>query len=115
MNGDLTHHVKRGDTAPEFRVRVLDGTTPINLASAQEVRLAIVDPRDPSALLVDAVMTVDDQDDFTGRVSYGWDPDDLSIAGIYRGDIKVSWPDGTTQTFPSDGYIRFVVLEDVAL
>lgn len=111
MANNLLFEVKRGDTAPLFRAQCLDGTTPISLATAATVKLLV---RNSTGVIVNAVMTVEDQTANTGWVRRSWQATDLAVAGTYQGEVEVTWSDGSKQTFPPQRYITILVYEDIA-
>lgn len=41
-----------------------------------------------------------------GKVFYNWIAEDTEEAGIYLAEWKVTFPDGSKETFPRDGYIE---------
>lgn len=49
-----------------------------------------------------------------GAVSYTWQTNDLAVAGAYQGAMRVTWDDGSLETFPNSGFLPLTVLEDVA-
>lgn len=104
-------HYKRGDTAPRFRARCLNDTTPVNLASAVDVQLLM--RTFAGTTIVDAPMTLEDQTSLPGWVRYDWAAADLDVAGDYRAEVQVTWAGGKVQTFPADGYVTILVHKDL--
>src|SRR5687767_9479024 len=105
-----TVHMKRGDTAPAFRARCLDGDTPVNLTGST-VRFIMEDAS--GVTTVDAAAAPDDQAAQPGWVQYAWSTGDTDTIGAYRAELEVTFPDGTIQTFPQDDYVRVYVLADL--
>lgn len=87
----------QGDTAPDITVTLYkaDGTTPLDLTDA-DVRFQMR-KADDKRFTVDAAATVDD-DPTTGKVSYRWAPEDLSVHGDYQCQWEVTFNDGRIQT-----------------
>lgn len=111
MADALVFEVKRGDTAPAFRARCLNGDTPLDLTGAS-VRFLMRSYRG-TEVLVAGPMTLDDQTTDPGWVRRPWAAGDLATAGTYRAEVEVTWGDGTRQTFPRNGYVNVVVTGDV--
>lgn len=105
-----TFIIKRGDTAPAFRARCLDGSAPVDLTSASQVRLLV---KRSGSVAVSSVMTVEDQATNPGWVHHTWQVGETSAAGNFRGEVEVTWGDGTVQTFPAEGYAPIRVTDDL--
>jgi hypothetical protein len=101
--------LKRGDTAPRFRARVLDGTTPLSLIAAASVKLLMKGNGISLALPV----TIEPQTGNDGWVYRNWAATDLAVAGVYQGELEVTWGDGTIQTFPGDSTFTILVSQDL--
>lgn len=97
--GNLHMDMKFGDTRPVLRTPLLDGSVPVPLASASEVRLLMVRP---DLTLLNKAITIEDPPE-DGIVSYQWVDGDLPEVGIYVFELEVTYPDGTKQTFPVKG------------
>jgi hypothetical protein len=104
-------NLKRGDTAPAFRARCLDGTDPVDLATATSVKFLMRDYA--GQLVVTAPMTIEDQTTSPGWVSRPWQASDLVVADTYSVEVEVTWSNGTVQTFPPSGYATILVSEDL--
>lgn len=103
--------IKRGDTAPTFRAQCLDDTTPVNLTTATSARLLMKSQN--GDLIVAAPVTIEDQNTNPGWVHRAWVAGDTDTADAYRGEVEVTWSDGTVQTFPANGYVTILVLNDL--
>ena len=49
-----------------------------------------------------------------GTVEYRWTGTDTNTVGIYDGEFEVTYGDNKPQTFPSDSYIKIVIVDDIA-
>jgi hypothetical protein len=104
-------NVKRGDTAPYFRARCLDGTDPVDLSTATQVRFLM--SAFGGANVITASMTVEDQEGNPGWVRRNWQPTDLATGGYYHAEVEVTWNDGKVQTFPAEGYVAVNIIDDL--
>jgi hypothetical protein len=104
--------IKRGDTAPPYLVRLTyvaeDGTvTPVNLTGAA---VKVLGQGDTNGMpTINRAATGDDQ----GEVRMDWQTGDTAVAGRFRTEIQVTFPDGSVLTFPADGYLDVVVVPDL--
>lgn len=60
--------------------------------------------------IVDAAATVTDAS--SGEVEYEFDPTETDEDGEFEGEFEVTTSGGIVKTFPHDGYIDIVILED---
>lgn len=99
-----TFYIKQNDTRPALYAQLLQDGSVIDLTGCT-VKLAIrgLPLRD-----------VDITDAETGNVRYDWIAADTANAGIYEAEFEVTFPDGSVQTFPNNGYITIVITEEVA-
>lgn len=101
------HVMKRGDTAPSMVVTItgFDVNTqsvgPVDLTEASEVRVRAVQN---GALLFDRDITATGQAD--GEATVEWQAGDTDQVGYIHCQFKVTWANGTVQTFPEDGTVR---------
>jgi hypothetical protein len=106
----LFFSIKRGDTSPALELQILDGEAPVQgLATASEVRL-LLRANSSVAPLVSAPMAVQNQTLKQGWVSRAWQTGETDVAGSYRGEVQVTWGDGSKTTFPAAGYFTVQVV-----
>jgi hypothetical protein len=105
-----TIHVKRGDAGSVLEQRLLRGTSPIDLSGAS---VRFVMSREPGqSPKVDAAAEVIDPG--AGLVRYRWQAEDLDEPGRYLGEWEVTFVGGGVETYPSRGWLRIVVVPDLA-
>jgi hypothetical protein len=110
---------KRGDTATPLVAWLEDEDGLVSLFGATV--LFLMRPVPESGLTAPVVnapavvvnpAAVEGDADF-GKVRYDWQPDDVAVAGIFRGEFEVTFGVTATETFPSDEYIEIVFLNDL--
>ena len=52
-------------------------------------------------------------DEATGVVQFNWVSGDTNTNGTFEGEFEVTYPDGTIETFPNNGYITIEVTDDI--
>lgn len=107
----MAFYIKQNDTSPSLRAALENGSgDAIDLidASVQFHMRSF----GSSGNVVDAAATVIDA--ATGIVQYNWIADDTDTIGSYEAEFEVTYPDGTIETFPNDGYIRVEITDDIA-
>jgi hypothetical protein len=100
-------YFKVGDTLPavEATLRGNDGE-PVNLAGITSVEFRLFTTAFVEVLVGTAsVITA-----ASGIVRYTWAEDDLDTPGEFLADWRVTYGDGSVETFQNDGYIRIRVL-----
>jgi hypothetical protein len=106
----VTAYVKQGDAGSKITATLYGGDgQPANLTGAT-VRFLMRAPRG-KAPKVNGVALVEDA--AAGVVSYTWQAQDLDAPGTYYAEWEVTYATGAKQTFPSDRYLRVVVLDDL--
>jgi hypothetical protein len=113
---DLTFQIKKGDTykplSLHLKYKTSTGTSAVDLSNATAVfymrlRNAKTNKVDGSACSITGATS--------GYLQYAWADADVNTAGIYDGEVVVTFSDGSEETFPEDDdYIRIVIEEDMA-
>ena len=99
--------IKRGDTSPALRYALLPESVSLVGATVRfQMRLrggaTVIDrPAEVQSLFQPAV------------VAHNWDPGETDIVGRYEAEFRVTYADGTIETFPNLGFIEVFVTEDV--
>jgi Rib/alpha/Esp surface antigen-like repeat protein len=93
-----TFTIKRGDTSPAIRYALEPSDITLLGASVRfQMRLEKKDTViDSPAIIVSELPPV---------VQYIWQNGDTDTAGKYEAEFKVTYPDGSIETFPNDGFI----------
>jgi hypothetical protein len=111
---DTSFSIKRGDTAPALQVQLLDGNQPVQgLASATEVRLLLRTVGGALTPHVSSPMQIQNQTLRQGWVTRAWLTGETDDVAFYRGEVQVTWGDGTITTFPADSYFSVQVVADL--
>ena len=99
--------IKRGDRRPGVTITCANGSTPVDLTVASEVRLL---GKLGSTLVINRVVT----GGADGKVVVEtWQTADTSTAGRLLLEVQVTWSDGTIQTFPGDKYLEVDIIPDL--
>ena len=99
--------IKRGDTSPALRYALLPDSVSLAGASARfQMRLrgdaTVIDrPAEVETVFAPAV------------VAHLWQPGETDTPGRYEAEFRVTYMDGTIETFPNRGFIEVFVTEDV--
>lgn len=107
----MTFIIKQGDTAPRLQAKLLLPTRQAAPIAESSVRFHMR-PSGRNTVAVDAAAVIVDAG--TATVQYNWDAVDTSSTGSYEGEFEVTYPDGTIETFPNDGYIEILIPQQIA-
>lgn len=99
--------IKRKDTRPSLRITCSDDGVPVDLTTAQEVR--VVGVLDEAIKMNRAV-----SGSATGDVVVEWLPTETNTAGRMQVEVQVTWADGGVQTFPGHRYLEVEIIPDLA-
>lgn len=101
-----TFTIKRGDTSPALRFAIEPESTDLTLATCTfQMR-----PR-RGAIAIDSEATVENLSPPVLR--YNWASGDTDATGVYEAEFRVTYADGTVETFPNSGFISVVIKGDV--
>lgn len=107
----MTFYIKENDTTPSIRATLQNGSgDPVDLLDAT-VRFHMRAIGSTTAT-IDANATV--MNASGGIVQYNWQAGDTADVGSYQAEFEVSYSNGTVETFPSSGYIRVEITDDIA-
>jgi hypothetical protein len=105
-------NMKQYDLLPVLRLELLDGTTPVDLTLASEVRLLLKNRS--AGLKVNAVMDkLTQTGDTLGQVEYEWQVGDTDTLGTFQMEVQVMWPGSLPQSFPPKGYNTLSINRDL--
>ena len=99
--------IKRGDTSPALRFELL----PANVSLAGAAVQFQMRPRS-SATVIDREAAIESVFQPT-VVEHAWQPGDTDTPGRFEAEFRVTYMDGTVETFPNLGFIEVFVTEDV--
>jgi hypothetical protein len=104
--------VKRGDTQPPYLAKLAYlnddlEQMPVDLTGATVKVLAQGDTAGMPS--INRTATGNDQ----GEVRMDWQTGDTAVAGRFRTEIQVTFPDLSVLTFPAGGYLEIVVTPDL--
>jgi hypothetical protein len=100
--------VKQGDLLPVLEGTCLDSAgAAVNLTTAASVGFYMTPER--GGLRADLVGAGAVGDPVAGKVEYVWRAGDTDTPGLYRAEFRVVWLDGSSETFPTDGYVAVEV------
>jgi len=106
----MAFRIKTNDTSPKLAVTLQDANSvPVNISGAT-VRFHMK-AFGATSLKTDAPMTITNATG--GIVQYSWVAADTNLAGTYYGEVEVTYPDSTIETFPNNGYFTIIVKEDL--
>lgn len=106
----MSFYIKQNDTVPSLRAALENGSgTAVDLTNATcnfHMR-----PLGSTTITVDASAQI--VTEATGIVQYNWIAADTDTVGSYQAEFEVTYPDGTIETFPNNGYIRVEITDDI--
>jgi hypothetical protein len=100
--------MKRGDTAPDFRIQCIGNLgVPLDLTDATAKLLM----KKPGGQVLNEALVV--EAGTQGFVNRAWVADDLDQSGCYLCEVEITYPGGAIQTVPAWGHIKLYVSEDL--
>ena len=90
----MSDEVHVGDVGTIFEITVLDGTTPLDISAATEMKIFLRRPSD-TVVSDDATHTTDGTD---GKMEYTSQSGDVDEPGLWRIQGKIIIPEGTFYT-----------------
>lgn len=109
-------HMKKGDTLPDLRVKLLEIDNAYNLKD-HEVTMRMKRTDGDSLIVDNEPVTIDDVN--RGLITYSWSPDETDEAGTYLLEFVAVEIDPDTDavigelTFPNSGYARLYIEEEL--
>ena len=106
----MSFYIKQNDTVPSLRAALENGSgDAVDLTNATcNFHMRAIGS---TTVVVDGVAQI--VNEATGIVQYNWIADDTDTIGSYQAEFEVTYPDGTIETFPNNGYIRVEITDDI--
>jgi hypothetical protein len=104
--------LKKNDTFPVLTAILSDQVGPVNLTSADSVKLIM--KSGGTTIQGTCAITLPQTGGDVGKVTYDWAPADTATTGTYQLEFEVTWNAGDIETFPNDGYKELEIVADLA-
>lgn len=104
--------IKSGDTRPTLEAQLLDEERQPRDLSLVDVVNFHMKQVDSQEVVVDATGSV--FNDSEGKVIYEWSSGDTDTIGRHEAEFEIQYSNGTTETFPNNGFIEVYITEDLA-
>ena len=104
--------IKQNDTAPALVTVLQDSRGRPRLLTGATVVFNMRLQSDLSVKISGASVTITTAT--LGLVTYSWTAANTDTAGVYQGEIQVTYSDSTIETFPNNDYIIITILDDIA-
>jgi len=109
---NLEFFMKQNDTAPSLAITVLNKSTKLPLSLVGATAKFSMRASGSVVAKVNGV-SADVYDETGGKVRYNWTASDTDTVGEYEAEFEVTLQGGGIVTFPQDGYIKVIVLDDI--
>lgn len=103
--------IKANDTWPPLEGTLSDLDGPIDLTTAQEVRLLLKGTRKANPATVSGVCTISSPTN--GAIEYFWVSADTAVPDLYSAEFEITWADGSVQSVPNDKYLYVLISPDL--
>ena len=103
-----TFKLKPGDRKYALKYQLSDYASGSGLLTGASARFQMMDMS--GTTVIDAAAEILDED---GIVAYKWADGDTDTEGLYRAEFKITFSDGLTQHYPSEGFIIVQVSQHV--
>lgn len=114
MNPNPIFSIKRNDTLPTFTIYVTDENgDALDLTDGVSARVFMYTDADPRVEKIDATAGFVSPRT-TGGIEYGWNLADTDEAGEYLAEVEIVFADGGILTFPTEGFVRVHIWEDLS-
>jgi len=106
----MPFYIKQNDTVPSLRATLENGSgDAVDLGTAT-VRFHMRTLGTTTALIDEAAQVITAS---SGVVQYNWASGNTATVGSYQAEFEVNYSNGTIETFPSNGYIRVEIIDDI--
>lgn len=106
----MAFSIKQNDTSPSLGVQLLDGSKEVIDLSGASVNFYMKIAGSTTIAVNNAAVVKNGPE---GRVEYEWSTGDTQTAANYQGEFQVTYPNGSVETFPNNGYITIRVLPEI--
>lgn len=112
MSTNYKFTMSKDDTSPALEIICQDNSgTAVAVTGASEIRFQMY-TQDKATAKVNNTTDTSIVDGAAGIIDYSWQAADTDTAGTYLGRFKVTYSDGTIETFPNGGrYIKVIIGE----
>jgi len=106
-----TFYIKQNDTSPDLQVTCKDYEGTVVNVSGATVNFHMRN-KQTREVQVDGVGSI--VDGAAGQVKYSWSAGDTDTVGGFDAEFEIIYSDSSVETFPNNGFITVVVLDDIA-
>ncbi|NOV01334.1 BppU family phage baseplate upper protein [Paenibacillus planticolens] len=104
-------NMKRHDTRTAIKAQLKTPKgNPVNLTDC-EVKFTMAKARGNRVLIKREAIVLNESD---GLVCFAFEPEEADVLGPMRAEFKVTYADGSTETFPNQGYLNLNFEADLA-
>jgi len=103
-------YIKQNDSRPYLDAQLFNADNTVIDLTGCTVRF-IMAPTSGGSVKVNGLCAITDA--MNGKVRYYWQTGDTDAFGDYKAEFEVTFPDGSRQTIPNDGYIIVSVTKDL--
>jgi len=100
--------IKKTNRLPILQCELEDSNGPIDLSGAEVEFVYKYKPTGAVNLRTGTIVSAT-----SGIVQYPWTSGDVSSAGVYWGEWRITFSDGKQLSVPNDSYITFEIIEDL--
>ena len=104
------HHIREGDTFPNWRTQLFDADGDAIDLTGATVRLHVTEERETRLVKIDALAVPDpDQVNNKGWVDYVFTPSDTGTPGRFWAEWEITFGTGEILTVPTRGHDTLIV------
>jgi hypothetical protein len=106
-----TFYIKQNDTSPELQITCQDYAGDAVNVAGSTIRFHMRNKQTGEVQVDEAGSIVDGAN---GVVKYSWSAGDTDTIGNFSAEFEVTYSDSSVETFPNNGFITVIVLDDIA-
>ena len=107
----ITFYIKQNDTRPVLEVFLRDERDRAVDITGATVVFHLRNASDDTNIISSGTVTV--VNSVNGQVRYSWSATDTATALVGEAEFQVTFIGDAVETFPNDGYIKVIILDDV--